>query len=229
MAKRRVNDFYPTPAGVTRALLRRVDLTGRVLECCSGEGHISNELARHAPGIADLITNDLDPRFDADLTRDAADPAFWREVGPVDWIVSNPPFDRALDIVEQAVTHARIGVAMLLRISFLEPTEHGRTARVAADGRPMPAQRPRAPFLEANPPHRLLICPRISFTGDGRTDSATVAWFVWYRQSYARLGAVEVIREAEAALAPAVATAPVRLSPDLVAGHEREPMTFVVS
>jgi hypothetical protein len=50
---------------------------------------------------------------------------------------------------------------MLLRLSFLEPT------------------RERGPWLAANPPDLVIVLPRISFTGDGKTDSVTCAWMIW--------------------------------------------------
>ena len=52
-------------------------------------------------------------------------------------------------------------MAFLLRLSFLEPTLTRRE------------------FLRANPPKRVIVLPRISFTGDGRTDSVTCAWLIW--------------------------------------------------
>jgi hypothetical protein len=57
-----------------------------------------------------------------------------------------------------------VGVAMMLRLSFEEPTAHVN---------------PRGPFLEANPLTRKLVMPRYSFTGNGNSDSVTTAWMIW--------------------------------------------------
>lgn len=54
---------------------------------------------------------------------------------------------------------------MLLRVSFLEPCND------------------RAEFLAAHPP-RLFVLPRISFTGDGKTDNVTCAWYVWDKEAF---------------------------------------------
>ena len=91
-------------------------------------------------------------------------------VGPVDWVVTNPPYKMPLcrDIVANAVAFARVGVAMLLRLSFLEPT-----AKV----------NPRGPWLASNPPSRILILPRYSYTQNGKSDSCTTAWMIWTKNT----------------------------------------------
>ena len=53
------------------------------------------------------------------------------------------------------------GIILMLRLSFLEPC-HNRYA-----------------FLEKHPPTALYAVPRLSFTGDGKTDSVACAWFLW--------------------------------------------------
>lgn len=111
-------------------------------------------------GLA-VETNDIDPSKPTDTHYDASLSAYWDAPGEADWIVSNPPFSAAALIVPLAVAHANLGVAMLLRLSFLEPVEN----RVA--------------FLEQHPPTDFIVLPRISFTGDGKTDSVTCAWMIW--------------------------------------------------
>lgn len=39
----------------------------------------------------------------------------WRPPAPADWIIMNPPFNKATEFVREAIPMARIGVAMLLR------------------------------------------------------------------------------------------------------------------
>jgi hypothetical protein len=67
---------------------------------------------------------------------------------------------------------------MLLRLSYLEPCNN------------------RAEFLSVNPPS-LIVLPRISFTGDGKTDNVTCAWFVWDFSAQERQ--VRVVTKAEVA------------------------------
>jgi hypothetical protein len=160
---RRKNDFYPTPAWATQELLNRVLIQGRVFECCVGDGAMSSVLEKE-PGIL-VLTNDIDKERTADLYGDAASYPFWSKVdltvGNVDWVVTNPPFSHAMEILANAHKYAKVGIAMLLRLSFLEPTKD------------------RGSFLNIYPPDNLIVLPRISFTGDGKTDSVTCAWMVW--------------------------------------------------
>lgn len=161
---RRANDWYPTPSWATQMLINRVELRGFVLECCSGDGAIANALKTSKPKAHLVTTNDLDQKWDADFHGDATDPAWWEDQN-CNWVVTNPPFTVAEKIVPLAVKHAFNGVAMLLRLSYLEPCG-GRYG-----------------FLAERPPSTLIVLPRISFTGDGKTDSVTCAWMVWERNA----------------------------------------------
>lgn len=144
-------------------LVDRVDIRGFVLECCVGNGDIARELQgsdgrpRHL-----VLTNDLDTKRPAEQHGDATDRHWWDEQ-TVNWVVTNPPFNVAPKIVPLAVEKAFNGVAMLLRLSYLEPCA-GRMR-----------------WLAEHPPTKQIVLPRISFTGDGKTDSVTCAWFVWER------------------------------------------------
>jgi hypothetical protein len=176
---RRTNDFYETPPWMTRALLHHVpEIAGTILEPCAGDLSIEAVLSSesmaslNSPGAQSvtLITNDIDPNRVAEFHLDAADPELYRQIahryGGVDWVITNPPYQMPLctNIVSLAVRHARVGVAMMLRISFKEPT-----AKV----------NPRGPWLEAHPITRELVMPRHSFTGNGKSDSCTTAWMIW--------------------------------------------------
>ena len=59
----------------------------------------------------------------------------------------------------------------------LSPNGHGTCTTGA------PRCEGRGAWLAAYPPTTLIVLPRISFTGDGNTDSATCAWFVWDRDA----------------------------------------------
>jgi hypothetical protein len=159
---RRYLDQYYTPEWQTQALLANHRIEGRVLECCHGDAAITRVLQRE-PGVTEVVTNDIDPRVEAMHHLDATTHALYSAVGPVDWVVTNPPYEMplCLHIVSQAVLYARVGVVMLFRISFREPTQL------------------RGPFLEEHPPQRALTLPRYSYTGTGKTDSATTEWLIW--------------------------------------------------
>lgn len=167
--QRRKHDFYETPPWQTRALMRRVKIEGSILECCSGDGSLVNELL-HGSWISPLtghkivgniFTNDIDPERSADFHLDAALAESWSSFPTVDWVITNPPFNQAYEILCQAHEHARCGVVLLLRLSFLEPT------------------RERSAWLAATPPGRQIILPRWSYKQNGSSDSVTTAWMVW--------------------------------------------------
>lgn len=153
---RRSLDFYETdPAQV--ALLRSwVTIRGTVYEPCSGDGAIARqfEVLGHV-----VVTNDLDPARETMTHTDAREYGYHLSPDSV-WVVTNPPFSQAYPILLNA---RRQGVrcAFLLRLSFLEPTQE------------------RGAWLAEYPPGGVLVLPRHSFTGDGRTDSVTCAWMLW--------------------------------------------------
>jgi hypothetical protein len=159
-------------------LINHTYLTGTIIEPCAGRGNIANPLREYfadkqmLPATV-VYTNDIMLDCQCDYAYDARHPMMWRDIAQdlkavrreIDWVVTNPPFKYAPAILDQAYRSAHLGVAMLLRLSFLEP---------CAD---------RARFLAEHPPTELIILPRISFTGDGNTDSVTTAWMVWLKES----------------------------------------------
>ena len=170
--ERRPLDRYDTAAWQVRALLANVpEIKGRIVEPCSGDNSIVKVMHDYLPGKIDsMITNDIDPETPAAMHMDATGRAFWELVAPrCDWAVSNTPYDMptCLEIVQHAVTYAKVGVALMLRLTFLEPTD---------------TRHPRGPWLADHPVSRLLVLPRYSFTGNGKSDSVTTAWFVWSRK-----------------------------------------------
>ena len=68
--------------------------------------------------------------------------------------------------------HARVGVAALLRLSFVEP------------------RRDRGRWLAAHGSTGLITLKRISFTNNHRTDNVAAAWWLWEKS---KLAAVIVI------------------------------------
>lgn len=161
---RRKHDAYMTPEFAVTELLKRLPLVpgATVLEPCSGDGAIAVALIGHG---CDVVTNDIDLNRPADMCEDAANPEFWFGVDK-DWIITNPPFNKASTIIPLAYERARKGIAMLLRYSYLEPCDD------------------RGEWLGHHPPDQLISVPRISFTGDGKTDLVATAWFVWFKDGY---------------------------------------------
>ena len=173
---RRQFDAYPTHSSLARELAGLLASAGYfrtfklMFEPCAGAGQLARPLRNV---FTEVFTNDLDKRYGTDFTFDATDYRAWRSVPKTEWVITNPPFSEALPIVENALIHARVGVAMLLRLTFLEPT--------SAKNKRVPY--PRSTFLEgAADQLRFLVpigSPRPSFTGNGKRDSVTTAWYVW--------------------------------------------------
>ena len=172
-AKKRQFELYETPRRLTRTLLRSAhhslwypDTNYTICEPCVGDRKILDVLKPYFTG-AKFITNDLDPDHEADYHINAQKDEFWqiaqREHGQIDFTITNPPFSAAIEILKRAYAYSNRGVAMLLRLTFLEPTKL------------------RESFLKRYPPNQMIIFgqPRPSFTRDGNTDSVTTAWFIW--------------------------------------------------
>ncbi len=162
--RRRKNDFYPTPKELTQALVHHSGWKSEhklaFYEPCNGDGAISNILST----LGTITTADIDLIKDPMYILDARKE--WPHYGNecYDWVVTNPPFNCAYEIVSNLLNHRDNilkGFALLLRLSFLEPTNE------------------RADFLRYCPPSDIIVLPRASFTGDGKTDSVTCAWMVW--------------------------------------------------
>lgn len=165
---RRKNDFYPTPEWATEILLRHVPITGNILEPCVGDGAIARVVDRRGM----VYSSDVDRSRTCSFYGDATDRDLWEtaqsEIVRIDWVVTNPPFNAAAEIVPLAFEYAFEGIAMLLRLSYLEPVED------------------RGWWLNDHPPTSMIVTPRISFTGDGNTDSVTTAWMIWDKTPYAQ-------------------------------------------
>lgn len=167
---RRPYDFYETPPHYTAVLLKEITVRRgqTVFEPCVGDGAITRVLTHTCPGLT-IITNDIDSKRRAQHHGDARDRCVWRDAaagwsGGFSWAIFNPPFSAALALAEHALAYAD-RTAMLVRLSFLEPT----------------ADRER--FLANHPPTRVIVLPRHSFRNrdDGKRghDSVTCAWLVW--------------------------------------------------
>lgn len=182
---RRDDDFYATPAWMTRALLRRLRLNPRlrVLEPCAGDGAIVREL----PSTVDVMTNDIvarDPMV-PDFLLDAGRADTWRAfeaAGAIDVVLTNPPFDETFAIAQQALNAAVVGMVLLQRVTWIEPTID------------------RGPWLREHPPTRVIVLPRWNFRsvdGTGGNDSAPPAWWVWAKQRWFCGPGIEVVTRDE--------------------------------
>jgi hypothetical protein len=95
----------------------------------------------------------------------------------IDWIITNPPFNRAEEFVSKALQIAKVGVAVLCRVTWMESAK-------------------REPFFEEN--QISIFAPFIGrlpmFKGrvDKKGASATAyAWFIWKKD---HVGDTKLIR-----------------------------------
>lgn len=171
-------EFFPTPPWATRALfhhaLRSVVPGLTAWEPCAGLGHMASILGEFFTEVraSDVYNYPTDDGRDGEMFGieqfDFLDPVAVERAAPVDWIVSNPPFGEAPRMLNMALGKARVGVAFLLRMQWLEGEERFRA--VYTDRAPTFV----APFVE-----RVPMCEG---GWDPAGSSATMyAWFVWHR------------------------------------------------
>ena len=174
-------DFFPTPPWATRALLPILcdpHLSRRTIwEPACGEGHMALPLLESSG--ARVVASDIEDRPWADKARrqfiggggaripQSLDFLTCRNVAvQADWVITNPPFNLAEAFVDRALKVASVGVAMLVRTSWVEGT--GRFDRLF-DARP--------PYLIAQFSERV---PMVKGRWDPDASTATAyAWFVW--------------------------------------------------
>lgn len=204
--KRRQLDAYLTPMRATAALIEHLpELRGQtLLDPCCGDGRMALQLAQ-AGRFSRVHLNDVHEERLAHAEgvlrsagvsvwtsrRDAADPGLY--VPAPDLTATNPPWSAAGDIARAALRHTRRMVALLLRQTWLEPC--GASPRAPRGDRR---------WLVQLPPTRLINVGRISYSGDGATDSAPSAWFIWCREPGGpwQRGTIEIVgREDGAQLA----------------------------
>jgi len=157
-------DYFPTPPWAARAggeIIRRLDPDARTCwEPACGGGHMAYALADYFEGVfaSDIVDRCGNVVGDF-LLEDDGPPLF-------DWIVTNPPFNRAEDFIRAAVARARRGAAMLCRTNLLESV--GRHALLFFDC-PLALV---APFSER--------VPMVKGRWDPAASTATAySWFFW--------------------------------------------------
>ena len=169
-------DNYPTPSWQTRILLQHITPHGLIVEPCAGAGMMARALKVGLPLVKDrIITADLFeeaptvmvPEFDA--TASASWERLIARYGHPDWVVTNPPFKHAYEILRQAYARAAFGVALILRTTFTEPTLT------------------RGNWLSTHPPDLRLVMPRTKYRKDTKgSDNVTTEWMVWLKANTLR-------------------------------------------
>jgi hypothetical protein len=167
-------DFFPTPPWATRALVECVlgdALDGaEVWEPACGEGHMAEVLTEYAQHVFASDVHDYG-RQDAvgSFVGEGLDVVRWTEPHDPDWIITNPPFNLAVEFAERALQEARRGVALLVRTAWLEGGE--RYTRL---------------FSKQEPVYVAQFCERVPMVKGRWEPDATTAtaycWVVWDRK-----------------------------------------------
>jgi len=108
-------DFYPTPRIAITSLLNQEKFNGNIFEPACGAGHISKVLKEYNYTVisSDLVNRGYGDFFETFLTCNKR----------FDNIVTNPPFNLALEFINRAKTVSKEKIAFLLKTTFLESKE----------------------------------------------------------------------------------------------------------
>jgi hypothetical protein len=170
-------DYYPTPGWCVTRLLEKVNLPTENmewLEPCVGNCAIVDSVNEfynsrqrptptwHAVEIQERFREDILER-DIDFIIGDFFTIPKEMLGNPDVIITNPPFNHALEFIKSSLELQPQYVCMLLRLNFLGSGE-------------------RSSFLRENMPDIYVLPNRPSFSGGG-TDSIEYAWFVWSKEN----------------------------------------------
>lgn len=169
---RRPLDAYMTAPWQVAALidnLPELKQGGSVWCPCVGDGSLMRALQHYAPRLGLYTTSDINKKRKADFHGDATNEDHWWAMVDAtedipNWVIENFPFNVEHLILPHAVQIARKGVVAMARVSFTEPTRN------------------RGPWLKDHPYQKRITLERHSFTGNGKTDSATTDWLIWAKQ-----------------------------------------------
>jgi len=158
---RRTNDAYYTPEWCVHRLLDAVGyIGGDILEPCAGGGAIvraTESYHRALPPIT-WTTIDIDPKCDVDIHADFLTAEIH---ATYDYVLTNPPFSIAEEIVKKSLTLAGETI-MLMRLNWLA------------------SKKRHSIFATYGCPDVYVLPDRPSFTDDGRTDGIDYAWMHWH-------------------------------------------------
>jgi len=149
-------DHYNTPAYTIRSLLNNHEIKYPVLEPCAGNLAIVHNLK-----YDEVFTNDINQDSPTATNLDYLQ---FNEIwyNRYKTIITNPPFNIALDIIKKALIDVVNGgeVIMLLRLNFL-------------------GSKKRHDFWQQHPPKIIYVLSKRPKFINNKSDSIEYAWFVW--------------------------------------------------
>lgn len=160
-------DDFPTPPWATRALIEHVIGVDRVKdqnvwEPAANRGFMARPLREYFYAVAESDIHDYGQNWPvSDFLKSR------HTSGLYNWIITNPPFNKAQQFIEKSQKLATDGVAMLVRTSFLEGVMRYQT---------MYLKNP--PDIVAQFSERV---PMVKGRIDKKASTATsYCWLVWY-------------------------------------------------
>jgi len=111
---REKDDFYPTPAETTHAIMLREEFVGTILEPCCGDGAMSEVIKKYNP---EVTSRDM---INRGYGKGGCNFYFHDTKEKYNNIITNPPFKHAVDFVKISKKIAHSKIAMLLKLVFLE-------------------------------------------------------------------------------------------------------------
>jgi hypothetical protein len=156
---RQVNDWYPTPFEVTKAVMPKLRLhsNSKVWEPCAGNGAMVDEIKIGVPGISVFASDICSQRSDI------VEANFFDYTEPPDghdYLITNPPFNLAADIIDHAFKIGVKSMALVLKATYWH-----------AKGR-------KALFDRHTPSFVMPLTWRPDFMGLGRP-TMEISWVVW--------------------------------------------------
>lgn len=168
LSSKDTNDDFPSPPWATRALIEHVIgkdwARGRTCwEPAANRGYMSRALQEYFEYVLESDIIDYGNGNVLDFLSNSGGP-----VDPtINWVITNPPFNRAQQFIEKAQCIATEGIAMLVRTSFLESVMRYQTLFMH-----------NPPDIVAQFSERV---PMVKGCYDPKASTATsYAWLVWY-------------------------------------------------
>lgn len=182
-------DRYDSPFWYMTAIAEYLPLANMegsvILEPCKGSGIIEKALKHILHDDCVVITNDIDlDVIPCDFHHDATSYKLWKsEISKlnsnvlrqynlykdIDWVITNPPFNKAFPIIQDSYRYAKKGMVFFLRSTWYEPCDN------------------RAEWLHEHPYTRRISLPRFCFRKDGKgrwaTDATNIDAYVWEFES----------------------------------------------
>lgn len=203
-------EFFPTPPWATRALAEHVisiETSDVVWEPAAGEGHMAEVLREYAETVIASDVHDYGRGYLTGSFIGEGPDVLETPEGGVDWLITNPPFSKALEFYRRARRLARKGVALLLRTAWVEGEE--RFDEVFSRDAPEINF-----FSERVPMHKGRWEP------DGSTKTS-YAWFVWQGDKLENFALAKWIPPGQRS-ALELATDRERFAPSCVVGQQLE-------